>query len=261
MLGYFASVSNYSLMGAWGVGTGISGILGAGYAFLCQFFNVSYFISFLVLCPSGLFYPLAFIFMLDHDRKAVPDSDVERDVELSEGPPPGPCACSTWRKALYYFVNNGLVFFFHYACISGLTDCAMTAHDRVAKPYVYGLLSLCFQFGNLIGRSTLKWIKIKWLWLLTSIQGVIFLILTVNVQLQFLPLWARITINLVLGTDAGFSYVNVFNQIMGHEGATVKEREIMANLTSIGIAGHIVLASAYTLLMQNTFFKSQCIQR
>jgi MFS family permease len=265
MLGYFASVSNHSLMGAWGVATGISGILGAGYAFLCQFFNISYFISFLVLCPSGLFYPLSFIFLLDHSPESSTstgdEEEIERDMKISEVPPPGPCACTTWRKTAYYFVNNAIVFFCHYTCISGLTDCAMTAADRVARPYVYGLLSLCFQFGSLLGRSTLKWIKIQCLWILTSIEVVIFLILTLNVRFSFLPLWGKIAINLALGLDAGLSYVNVFDQIMGHEGATVKEREIMANLTSIGIAGNVILASAYTLLMQNTFFQYQCIER
>ena len=65
MLGYFASTSNDSLMDAWGVGTGISGILGAGYSFLCQFFSIPFKLSFLILAPAGIIYPLTFILMLD----------------------------------------------------------------------------------------------------------------------------------------------------------------------------------------------------
>lgn len=282
MLGYFASTSNDSLMDAWGVGTGISGILGAGYSFLCQFFSMPFKLSFLVLAPSGVIYPLAFIFMLDAQSphqstnkaikigdeedangievEVIAETDGDQDLPTEDSVNIGMCSCRTWRKTFYYFINNGLVFFLQYVSISGFVDCAMTAEQRLKTPYVYGLLTLVYQAGNLVGRASLRWIKIKRLWLLTLLQALMWVVGLFDVPFRFSPLWFKIVLNTVIGLNGGFSYVNVFNQVMNYPDAEIKEREIMANLTSIGIAGDIMLASAFTLLMQNTFFKNQCLE-
>ena len=81
MLGYFASTANDSLMNAWGIGTGISGCLGSGYSFLCQMFSVPYVTSFLALSPAGIFYPLAFIFLLKPQTNT---HNAEEEHELGE---------------------------------------------------------------------------------------------------------------------------------------------------------------------------------
>jgi MFS family permease len=279
MLGYFASMSNNSLMRAWGVGTGISGILGAGYAFLCQFFEVSYFISFLVLSPSGLIYALVFIFMLDTESPAnlkhddIPDEH-EEGADISEldviaepminthdSENVRCCSVAIWKKTWYYFVMNSLCFFFQYSEISGITDCSMSQEQREKNPYIYGLLTLCFQIGSFFGRASLRWIRIRLLWVLALVLGFLFVFGLFDVAFRFMPIWLKIGVNAVLGVTAGLAYVNVFNQVMNDPNATVKEREIMSNLTSIGIAGNIMLASMFTLLMQNTFFKRQCVDR
>ncbi|OHT00672.1 CLN3 protein [Tritrichomonas foetus] len=290
MLGYFASIADDSLMGAWGVGTGISGCLGAGYAFIVQFFSISYFTSFLALSPSGILYPLAFIFLLDakspkkepksnkaktqksktkeidpemcdeivHDINeldVIPEelSDEEEDEEKVKC-----CTVKLWKYTAYFFINNAITFFSQYASISGLTDCAMTAQEKIEKPYIYGLLSLIYQAGNMAGRSTLKFFKIKRIWILTTLQFIFFLVMFVNVQFKFLPIWGKIVAMILVGVNSGLSYVNLFNQVMNYPQANMKEREIMTNLTTISIAGFIVVSSAFTLLIQNTFFKSQC---
>ena len=281
MLGYFASKDNGdSMMGAWGVGTGISGILGSGYSFLCQFFSVPYKLSFLVLAPAGIVYPTVFILMLDaklpnrqtHNHHRITDSNSQEPISAltmneeedeEEGPKKNPCFCSCyiWKKTFYYFINNAAVFFFQYVSISGFVDCSMTAEQKEKTPYVYGLLTLIYEVGNFFGRASLKWIKIPWLWLLTLIQGALWLVGLFDVVFTFNPLWGKIVLMILVGVNSGLSYVNVFNQVMNHKGSNRKEREIMTNLTSIGIAGDILLSSAFTLLMQNTFFKGQCLEK
>ncbi|OHT04577.1 CLN3 protein [Tritrichomonas foetus] len=329
MLGYFASIGDDSLMGAWGVGTGISGLLGSGYAFLAQLFSVDYFTSFIALSPAGLAYPLAFIFLLDANstkkashpkhveripddpelphssktKKIIPNKDgnVECDdlssengidetknlaelevvpasiikenekasfkdiEELSESEDEDQnekdvkcCSLKLWKYTFYFFINNGLTFFFQYVSISGFNDCSMTIQEKLDKPYIYSLLNLIYQAGNLVGRASLKWLKIKQLWLLTLIQGLFSLLWFFEVLFKFLPLWAKILSMVFIGLNSGFSYVNVFNQTMNYPIATPKEREIMTNLTTISIAGFIVVSSAFTLLFQNTFLKKQC---
>lgn len=68
MLGYFSSDKASMLLTAWGVGSGISGLIGAIYAMLCQKFNISYLISFLAMSPLGIIYPIVFRFMVDSDK-------------------------------------------------------------------------------------------------------------------------------------------------------------------------------------------------
>ena len=284
MLGYFASINDNSLMGAWGVGTGISGILGAGYSFLCQFFKINYFISFLSISPSGLFYPLAFILLLDakspskeaksrnepinHDLDQELNSIAELDVipnDIEEEEKKDPeenvkwCSLKLWKFTAYFFINNAITFFSQYASISGTIDCSMTAQEKIDQPYIYGLLSLIYQIGNMCGRSSLKFFKIRRIWILTLLQFIFFAILFVNIQFKLLPIWGKIVMMILIGVNSGLSYVNLFNQVMNYPQATIKEREIMTNLTTISIASFIVVSSAFTLLYQNTFYKEQCV--
>ena len=281
MLGYFASKDNgNSMMGAWGVGTGISGILGSGYSFACQFFSVPYKLSFLVLVPAGIVYPTVFILMLD---ARLPNRQTDKHVRMNESNSQEPisalsmneeeeedeghskkqcfCSCHIWKMTWYYFLNNSIAFFCQYVSISGFVDCAMTTEQKEKTPYVYGLLTLIYEIGNFFGRASLKWIKIPWLWILSLIQIALWLFGMFDVIFTFQPLWVKILTMIAVGVNSGFSYVNVFNQTMNHKGATRKEREIITNLTSISIAGNILLSSAFTLLMQNTFFKDQCLQK
>ena len=305
MLGYFASIGDDSLMGAWGIGTGISGLLGAGYAFLAQLFNVNYFTSFIALSPSGILYPLAFIFLLDakspkkdahpqhthklttkaaqnNEEESVEEFDevkraIEHEIPASQGlerfaiheeeeenaediQPVKCCSIKLWKYTFYFFINNGLTFFLQYVSISGFNDCSMTKQEKIDQPYVYSLLSLIYQCGNLVGRSSLKLIKIQPIWVLTIIQFLFALLWLFNVLYRFLPLWGKILSMIFIGLNSGLSYVNIFNQTMNYPPATPKEREIMTNLTTISIAGFIVLSSAFTLLFQNTFLKAQCMR-
>lgn len=313
MLGYFASIGDDSLMNAWGIGTGISGMLGSGYAFLSQLFSFSYFISFIALAPSGIMYPLAFIFLLDAKKgnkmvkdhqnadkamktQGIEDNNEEMEVEdidhsedearrvkelevittnenfenIETNGTPAPeeteekdvkcCSLKLWKYTFYFFINNGLTFLFQYLAISGLVDCSMTKEEKLAKPYIYSLLNLIYQIGNFFGRATLRWIKIKPIWVLTLLQGLFTTLWFINVVYKFLPFWAQILSMSLIGLNSGLSYVNIFNQTMNYPPASPKEREIITNLTTISIAGFIVVSSAFTLLYQNTFLKKQCIE-
>ena len=318
MLGYFANTSNDSLMNAWGIGTGISGILGSGYSFLCQMFNVPYVTSFLALSPAGIIYPLSFIFLLKpqvnqkpeeqgHELPDLPegqeqnnltnDKEIESNdntqiqnnipiakdgnpaIDLPDQPETNKpeitlsedetaieedipcCTCRMWKKAIFYFLINGGTFFAQYASISCFADCSMTQEEKRAKPYWYSLLNLVYQIGNAAGRSTLQCFKIKYTWILLIIQFCLFALWWINVVYRFLPGWLQIVINIVVGVNSGFSYVNIFNQTMNYPGASQKEREIITNYTSISIAGFIIVSSAFTLLMQNTVLEYECLER
>lgn len=287
MLGYFALNHDNSLLNAWGIGTGISGMLGSGYSFLCDMVGIPYFTSFLALSPAGIIYPLAFYFLLDHSTKKEKDKEIEledqvdkdeaevtqieeadvsviTDIEKNQQAKEADienipfCSCRVWKMALWFFLNNGATFFSQYVSISCFNDCAMTQEEKKKLPWVYSMCNLCYQVGNAIGRSTLRIKKSPYILAHTIIQFVFFIYMLINVFFIFTPIWGMAIINFFVGLNGGLSYVNIFDQTMNLPTATKKEREIITNYTSISIAGFIIISSAFTLLMQNAAMNYEC---
>ncbi|EAX88642.1 CLN3 protein [Trichomonas vaginalis G3] len=271
MLGYFASLDNDALLGAWGIGTGISGVFGAGYSLICQKFKVSYFLSFICMSPTGILYPLIFILMLKNPNTAtkVPEQeepekleDIEQndaaiDKQDEEEKVPF-CSCSNWYKSLRFILNNLAMFCFQYISLIGLTDCSMTKKQKVDEPFIFGYFSICYQCGGLIGRSIKKWFLIKKLEITTVITGCLFVIMLVNAIVVFIaPIYMLIPLFLI-GFFGAISYMSVFAVIMEVPNTTQKEREIITNYASVFIGGSIQVSSLITLLLQNVIIKKQC---
>lgn len=316
MLGYFAAIDDNSLLRAWGIGTGTSGLLGAVYSFICQYFKISYFISFLAISWFGIAYPLIFYYLLD--QKAANQSNmIENDKDLPDLEQPlnqvpesavganaidkqgNPiiatdstltsieqvastevssvttaenidqisetkeehvsfCSGKLWCRAMPYIVNNTMAFIFQYCCLEGLVDCSMTHKQRIEQPYIFSLLSICYQVGQLISKSIARYLMTSKLWIFTVLNGVIFVIMMVNAPFRFSPVWLLGIFMFSLGTFGGLSYMNIFDVIMKLEGSTPKEREIMTNYTSVTISGAIQIASGIILVFQNTFYKQYC---
>lgn len=176
LLGYSAAKGRNELMGAWGVGTGISGILGSGYSFLTQFFEVPFKLNFLSVSVVGIFYLLSFYFLVD-TKDSLKENEYESIVEsksineqsdiINDENKLTICTKRLWKEALPYFLNNGMTFFFQYACITGFNECSMTRDEKEHKPYIYQLMNLIYQVGNAIGRSSLRFVKVKRIYVLT----------------------------------------------------------------------------------------------
>ncbi|OHT16853.1 hypothetical protein TRFO_41530 [Tritrichomonas foetus] len=347
MLRYFASCTDNTLLGAWGIGTGISGLLGSTYSFLGLLFKVPYLMSFLALSPAGIAYPIAFSCLLvqknqensenshgnqnplplkeiktqnekiqnfpenesfnenenmndnlkingresidnekdelvihphtdlnitnaineeqfkksnsENNLESEDKSEDESDLDF-QNENIGCCSLKIWGKAIYFFLINGITFFSQYSTISGLSDCSMTKSEKESQPYIYALSSLLYQCGNLIGRSSLKFFKVKSIWMLAIIQVSLFTLWLLNVIFKFMPIWGRLASLVILGINGGLSYVNLFEQVTNYKNAKRKEREILTNITSISIPCFIVLASIFTLVCQNIILKEQCTE-
>lgn len=314
MLGYFANTSDDSLLNAWGIGTGISGILGSGYSFLTSMFSIPYKVIFLVIAPIGLFYPLTFIFLLKPGTNCSNDIETSRnnvneihlnnlEVNLPEtneqdkhhtsniGADGNPlpfndvprlpndnvidtdqdnpvneisltcCSLGIWKKAIPFFMINGVTFFSQYFTISCLVDCSMTQAEKVSKPYWYSLLNLLYQIGNAVARSTLKFLRVKYIVVMMIVQLCFVVIWIINVKFLFLSPVPQAIIIFLVGFNSGLSYVNIFNQTMNYPEASSKERELITNCVSVSIALFIIISSATTLFFQNVPFKYECIER
>lgn len=324
MLGYFAAVDDSSLLTAWGIGTGTSGLIGAIYSFLCQYFKIPYFYSFLCISWFGIAYPLIFYFGLDQkssknsitiendtelpdieqplnvnpisedqntqsskiivDSQGIPISDsvVSSATELEEVPsaqvlsgnqitenldnPKAKsedehvpfCSCKLWCRAMPFIINNTLAFIFQYCCLEGLADCSMTQEQRISQPYLFSLLSICYQVGQLISKSTSKFVHTDKLWIFTLLNGTVFVFMMINTPFRFVPIWALDIAMFFLGGFGGYSYMCIYDVMMKLDNSTAKEREIMTNYTSVTISGSIQIASGIILIFQNTFYKQYC---
>ncbi|OHT15636.1 CLN3 protein [Tritrichomonas foetus] len=343
MLGYFAATDDNSLLKAWGIGTGISGLVGAVYSFLCQLFRIPYFYSFISISWFGILYPIAFYYMIDPNPKPVTEKDLddleaplnqipdtekgvapdpelvskykesiensketlhpnnivvvadkqgnplvlpgdEKGTELEEIPATQVkensleksessdemeddiekvdsvsfCSGRLWCRALPFVFNNTLAFVFQYCVLEGLCDCSMTQEQRENQPYLFCLMSICYQVGQLISKSTARYFMTSKLWIFTILNGVVFTYMMINTPLRFTPFWLIDIMMFFLGSFGGLSYMNIFDVIMKLDNSTKKEREIMTNYTSITISGAIQIASGIILIFQNTFYRQYC---
>ena len=327
MLGYFAAVDDNSLLRAWGIGTGASGLIGAIYSFLCQYFKINYFYSFICISWMGIAYPLAFYYLIDQRSKKhieiddleqplnaidenahhnpvkadpelpandnqmadkqgnpieLPDVDSENikdqstedinathiiksekihdeeEEEKQEEEHVAFCVARLWCKAFPFIINNTLAFFFQYCCLEGLCDCSMTQEQRVNQPYLFCFMSICYQVGQMVSKSTAKFFMTDKLWIFTILNGIVFTFFMINTPFRFTPIWVLDIIMAFLGFFGGLSYMNIFDVIMKLKNSTHKEREIMTNYTSVTISGAIQLASGFILIFQNTFYQEYC---
>jgi battenin len=266
MLGYFALLNDESLLKAWGIGNGFSGLFGAGYTLLCQYYSISYFVSFLTVAPLGILYPLIFHFMLDkHVNKPVENADQAVDLEEIESPEPAEekvpfCSCANFSKSIRFIVNNALNFFLQYVAIGGLSDCSMTLDEKVNKPYIFGIFSITYQFGGLLVRILIKWLITSKLELVTLLLFLSFVVILLNIIFDlFPPIYISIPLCFV-GFFGGMLYMSLFDTIMKQPNTTNKDREIITNYVTVSTGASIQVASAFIILMQNTFLKKQCIR-
>lgn len=266
MLGYFAALDDNALLGAWGVGTGLSGVCGAGYSLICQKFKVSYFLSFICMAPAGIIYPLIFMTMLKGAAPAPSKQldetelkDIEKGEEVNNEEEKVPfCSCANWYKSLRFIINNLAMFCFQYVSLVCLSDCSMTKTQKIEEPFIYGYFSFAYQVGGLIGRSIKKWFLIRKLEITTAITGCLFLFMFINTFLIFIPPIYMLIPLFVIGFFGAISYMSVFAVIMELPDTTQKEREIITNYASVFIGGSIQVASLLILLFQNTFLKKAC---
>lgn len=266
MLGYFAVLNDDSLLNAWGVGTGFSGLIGSGYSLLCQYYSIPYFYSFICMAPCGVLYPLIFHFMLKPKKddtmtvtKSITSIDNLASYESIEEKAPF-CSCSNITKAIRYIINNFLNFMFQYVALEGLSDCSMTHEEKETKSYIFGIFSISYQFGGFLARTFTKWLVTSKLELITICTCLSFTAVLLNDIFDVVPP-IYLTIPLCLdGFFGGLSYMSIFDTIMKQAETTKKDREIITNYVSVSIGGSIQIASLFIILMQNTFLKKQCIR-
>lgn len=272
------------LLKAYSSGTGMSGIIGAGYSVLCSYLKFDYFWSFIAVAPIVIVYIILFFVIV----KKSPDEPPERSAteslastELDPDPllsnkkssgsddeivPPAEIApptvrriglfdCTVLKPIWHLVLYVGLVYFFEFVIQSCFTDCGLT-HDQHEKyPYMYSLCNFIYQTGIFISRSSLSLFQFPWVGTLTLVQYLFFIAWFFQPFFNYMPIWLMVAWMLFVGIVGGLSFINIFHLILKCDKLDSRQKEMATSWTNFIISVFTVLSSVFTLVAENTFFK------
>jgi len=170
-------------------------------------------------------------------------------------------------KTFHLVINLCTVYFFEYCIINCFADrianklkddpANADKQDDLNIKEFFQILNLCYQLGVFMSRSSLQYVKIKKVWILTLLQFINWSFLFVNTQFMLVTsLYVMCPLFVWVGLMGGGSYVNVLHSIL--ELKTVKKSEMEGALVMTLMFNDIgIISSAFfTLIMDNSLFKS-----
>ena len=157
------------------------------------------------------------------------------------------------------------VYFFEYSIIGCFAD---RIGNKVAAKYperadefgikeYYVILNNCYQIGVFISRSSLQFFKIRRVYILSIFQCINFVFLFINTQFLFVDsLYVLCPLLIWVGFMGGASYVNVMHSLLEHKTLKKNEKEAALALSLMFNDSGVLLSAIFSLVMDNTLFKS-----
>lgn len=159
------------LIGGWGAGTGIAGILGAGlYSFLAGHVGLGDASIFALMLPSVLLYWLAFHYLhsqavhVEGGGMSVDDSESggqTRSAPLTLASAKKACASS--GSIMFHMVA---VYCLEYTIFPGLADRETLCFSKIW----FSIMWMAYNIGVTLSRLSVAFFRIRHLWLLTGFQ-------------------------------------------------------------------------------------------
>ncbi|OHS98931.1 CLN3 protein [Tritrichomonas foetus] len=281
MLCYMTFKRKTNLLKSWSSGTGMAGIAGAGYSFICDVVNMNDFWAFIGVTPVVVLYGLLFFLVIwrspeedeetdrmDHpilnDENSLPPfidgggqngaiDEEAPNVKVTVTEYVGVCDCSYWGSAGWLMFNCGAVYFLEYVMQGVFADCCLTAEKKKKYHYMYSLLNLMYQIGVFLSRSSLSFFTFPKIWILTLGQCVFFALWCTQAFFHFMPVGVLLGTMVCVGLFGGCSYVNAFHMMMNDETMTTKQKEMVTSWNSFFISLFIVLSTLFTFVAEMTF--------
>eukprot|EP01133_Synstelium_polycarpum_P006377 gene6377-7386_t len=252
------------IVNGWSSGTGISGVFGSLVYIGLVALKLSDSTIFYIMLPTIAIYVVVYFFVLKkpsfqtdqytplktdadeivNQKKSdthplVEDITPEVDIQPVRGPMGETkkqryirCAWLVWFNA----VNLMLVYFFEYVASVGGADLAIKeSNDSFFTKNAYAIFSFCYQ-------------------ILTILQGInmVFWIVQANYKM-INNVWALFVLMFYCGLLGGASYVNVFYLILNDKKIPDEDRDVCINYAALLVTVGIAAASAFILIMDNTF--------
>lgn len=133
----------------------------------------------------------------------------------------------------------------------------LSIHKSYSWWYVnaYEILAFCYQLGVLVARSSISYLQIKRIYILTLLQAINLMIWLLHVYTQFMPLYMQLIAMFYVGLLGGFMYLNVFTILMNDTKLTPSQRELAVNYTQIAINLGIVASSIIDIVIEKLLLR------
>ncbi|KAM9994699.1 hypothetical protein ACTFIY_000897 [Dictyostelium cf. discoideum] len=283
------------LVNGWSSGTGIAGVCGSLFYIAMVAAGLSNSTIFYMMLPTVVVYFLLFFFGLkvpnhldctdnngnnnnnNNSKYTEKQSLVKKDQLIedidnnnnddggAEVAPPGEtkkqryirCARLVWFNA----INLALVYFFEYVASVGGADLALKKdpnNDNFFIANAFAIFSFCYQLGVLISRSSLQFVKIKHIGVITILQGINMVFWIIQAKYKMVTsVWVLFILMIYCGLLGGASYVNVFYLILHQKNIPNEDRELCINYAALLVTVGITLAACFILVMDYTFLASE----
>ncbi|EKE42796.1 BTN1 protein, putative [Entamoeba nuttalli P19] len=282
------------MVNGWSSGTGFAGVAGSGLYLFFTGLNIPNTISFTCLTPFCVIYAIVFFFMIkpevsrneeqqilindtNNDRKQEKEHNEydsikeelknELDLMIDEQKEEGTFLeklKSGIKMTWWLGTNLTLIYFFEYVINPGAIYVAFNkekseeSNNFFIKNF-YEVLAFCYQLGVFISRSSLPLFKIKPVWILTIIQCVLCIFMSIQGNLHFMynewGIWLMIVIMLVVGLVGGSGYVQVMYWILTKQ-MKKEQRELGISFVTILNTLAVLASSLLSLLLNETLWKS-----
>lgn len=156
------------------------------------------------------------------------------------------------RKVWWISLHLGLVYFFeYYISVQGAAK-GQVHHqyqsDGFLIKHAFAILSFCYQLGVLLSRFSLSLFKIKYIEILTVLQGINFILWILQDITKWAPIWLQFAHMIYVGLLGGAMYVNVFFLVLNNPAIQDEDRELCVNIVALSITAGITSAALFMLL-------------
>ncbi|XP_058789347.1 battenin [Phymastichus coffea] len=247
-----------SVISTWSSGTGGAGIIGAlSYAGLVQFLQLTPSESLLLMLVVPIAQALTFWLMLTHPEPTM--TLVVNGVGSQEQIIAAPKMTMRQKlalvpKLLTYMVPLGLVYFFEYFINQGLYELIEFRGIFLNHCDQYRWLQVDYQIGVFFSRSSVNFISIDKIWVMSVLQLVNVFLLTFEALYYYIPsIWIVFAIVLWEGLLGGAAYVNTFYKMT--KKIPWEQREAALGIASMADSVGILVAGWLSMPVHNMICK------
>ena len=169
-----------------------------------------------------------------------------------------------FKQTWWLGLNLTLVYFFEYVSSPGANYVSVLPEVYTTSTYwfianYYEVLAFMYQVGVFVSRSSLPLFKLKPVWILTILQFILTLIMTLNGNLHFFVdkwgIWFLMFMMLAIGLIGGTSYVQCSYWVLKKE-MKKETRELGVTFVNLLNSIGILAASALSLLFNHTIWSA-----
>ena len=144
------------------------------------------------------------------------------------------------------------VYFLEYACTTSFAERANPKsqdEDGFLRKNAYVLLSMSYQVGVFISRSSFYFFKVRRVWIMTYLQTVNFCIFFSVAYWKWLSIEYQIPLMVWVGLMGGCSYVNCLFAILDSTKLSKSQKEVAINVASFLNSISITMSAVFAIFI------------